>query len=203
MDEPVDPLAALRGKSWDELEAIEQADGRLLFPDAIRRRSKDGKLVEEPVRLRLLRKDERRKARGEARKWAKEDGLDPDQEPALFEEMDNLCILARAIRSPTEPHEQHMLYQQLEKSYDGRSLQEVWDRYQIYEDMADPRTGVVDDKTFWAGVGAIAKAGNILPLAALGSLEQNEFIARMAREALLSPTLQSFVGQFESSTPEP
>jgi hypothetical protein len=202
MAEPIDPIAALRGKSWAELEAIEAADGRLLFADTIKRKRRDGTLEEVPIKLRVLRKDERRKARAEARKWAEKEALDPEKDAQLFDDLDTVCILARAIREVKEPHEQHMIAEQLEHAYDMRSLEELWSRYQVYEDLTDPRIHVQDDATFWAAVGACCKARNILPLTALGSLAQNACILRMAEEALSSPTFKSWYSQFENSTPE-
>jgi hypothetical protein len=203
MGEPVDPIAALRGKSWAELEAIEAADGRLLFADSIKRKRKDGTLEEVPIKLRVLRKDERRKARAEARKWAEKEGLDTERDAKLFDDLDTVCILARAIRDSKEPHDQHMMAEELERSYDMRSLEELWSRYQVYEDLTDPRVNVLDDATFWAAVGACCRARNILPLTALGSLAQNDCILRMGEEALTSPSFKSFYSAFESSTPAP
>jgi len=193
---------ALVAKKWDELEALEQ-DGRTLFMDAIRARKKGGSVVEVPIVLRVLRKDERRKAKFEARKWAETIGLDPEKEPALFDDMDTLCILAQAIRERAAPHDQHMKAAELEATYDGRSLEELWSKYKVYEDLTDPREAIDDDVKFWTTVAAIGRSASILPLTESESFAQNACIVRMAREALSSPTFSSFCGQCESSTPAP
>jgi hypothetical protein len=191
---------ALAAKRWDELEALEH-EGRVLYPEVIRSRGKGGVLKEVPVAIRVLRKDERRKAKLEAEDWAKEEKLDRDREPGLFDDMDTLCILARALREPKAPHDQFATFKALEHDYDMRSLDELWSKYKIYEDLTDPRDGIQTDVEFWAVVGAIGRTRNILPLTECESPAQNGCILRLVELALTSPTFKSWCTSFESSMP--
>lgn len=197
---PVDPIDALRAKTWEELECIEQG-GRVLFPDVIRQRTSKGDLVEVPIVIRVLRGPERRKARQETRALAKKVEVDQELDPDLFDDIDTLCILARAIREKAPPHEQHYTPELLEQEYEWRSLKELYARYKVYEDRTDPGLEITDEKTMWKAIGAIARAGNILPLTELESLSQNASILFAANQALLSPTFKSFLESIDSSTP--
>jgi hypothetical protein len=182
---------ALVAKKWSELEALEQ-DGRVLYPDAIRSRGKGGVVKEVPICH--PRAAQRRAAQGAGRRdaWAKDEKLDRDRDPGLFDDMDTLCILARAIREPTAPYDQKTTYRLLESTYDMRSLDELWSKYKIYEDLTDPRDGIQTDAEFWAVVGAMGRTRNILPLTECESHEQNSCILRLVDLALTSPTFKSF-----------
>jgi hypothetical protein len=196
----VDPLAALRGKTWEELEALEHQE-RVLFPDTIRVRDRRGEVREIAVTVRVLREPERRRARVEARKRAVAEGLDLDRDADQCGVLDRLHQLARAIRDPKPPHDQHATAEMLESSYDLSALDELWERYQVYEERQDPRLDITDEATMWAAIGAVAKAGNPLPLAGLVSRFQQSCIVFMARQALLSPMCKSFLESIDSSTP--
>lgn len=193
---------ALTEQKWEQLEALEEG-GRLLFPDSIRRRTKSGALEEVPVAVRPLRKDERRKARFAAEKYAADCGVDPENQrhKDLFEDIDTLSIIALAIREPSEPHSQHATIAELEHDYDMRSLDTLWSRYKLHEDRTDPREPLQTEEEFWAVLGAIAKARRIDPLADMPSHEQNAFILRTVELSLTSPAFRSFCSRFESSTP--
>ena len=96
-------IASILSKSWEELEALE-FDGRLLFPaHVLRRKAKDWERID--VVLRVPREPDMRRARLKARAWAAEEGLDPELDPAMFENMDSMCVLTEAIRNPAPPHE--------------------------------------------------------------------------------------------------
>lgn len=190
----------LVAKKWDELEVLEQ-DDRLYFPDTIRVREKGGKLRETKVTVRVLRKDERRKARNDTVELAAELKVDREKEPDLFDELDTLCILARAIRDPEPPYDQHLKAKDLESRYDMRSLEELWSKYKVYEDLTDPRDPIQTDVQFWAIVAAIGRKRNILPLTECESLSQNACILRLVDTALTSPTFNSWFESLESSTP--
>jgi hypothetical protein len=194
--------ASINGKTWEELEAIEQ-DGRLLFPDAIRRKSKDGTVAPTPIAIRVLRKGERRAARREAREWASREGVDPALDPELFEDLDTLCILARAIRDPEPPHAQFQKAEWLEQHFDNGSLAEVWDRYPLYESRVDPRVDAATEKDFWQLVLEIGRTRSISPLTGFAPRVQHSLVLSMADQALLSPTLKSWLESRASSTPAP
>jgi hypothetical protein len=194
----------LAGKRWGELEVLEH-QGRLFFEHAIRRRLKDGKTESVKIRLRVLRKPERREALLEAERWAAEIGIDPAKEhhKPLVDEMDQLCILARAIREHAPPHDQLAFAKDLERQYDDRSLQELWAKYQLCEDQTDPRDENLGEEEFWSVIAALVKARSLAPLAECASRAQNNCIVRMAELSLISPAFRSWFTQYESSTQEP
>lgn len=196
----VDPLAALRGKTWEELECLEQ-DGRVLFPEKIAFRDRKGDRREVDVLIRVLREPDRRKARVESRKRALAEGLDLDRDADQCQMLDRLHQLAFAIREAKEPHEQHATAEMLEANYDLASLDEVWERYQVYEDRVDPRLDVTNEATMWAVIGAVAKVGHPGPLAGCVPRSQGTCITFSAKQALLSPTFKSFLESIDSSTP--
>lgn len=195
-------MTGIEGKTWEEIEVIEHGD-RLLFPDSIRRRSKSGAVEEIKIAVRVPRKDERRAARLEAREWAKKSGVDPEKDPGLFEDLDTLCILARAIREAAPPYEQHQKAEWLESHYDDGSLAQIWDRLQVYESMIDPRVDAPTEEKFWQCVLGIGRARNVLPLTEFAPRAQHSLILSMADQALLSPTLKSWLESRASSTPAP
>lgn len=167
-------------KNWEELETAEYA-GYLLFPDEILKRKKDGTFERVPVMIRVPREHETRKARIEARTWAKDDGLDPELDPDLFDNMDTLCILAQAIRNTSPPHEPFEPDpKRLEKVYDRPSLDAIWAKLQGYREVLDPRPNSLTDEQTMAIIGAVAKARNTVPLAALGGRSQTNLIVTMA-----------------------
>jgi hypothetical protein len=167
-------------KRWDELEVAEHA-GYLLFPGEIRRRKKDGAFEAIPVMLRVPRKHEVRKARTDARAWAAEDGLNPQLDPDLFDDLDSLCILSVAVRSTTPPHEPFEPDpKRLERLYDNVSLDALWNQLEAVRKSLDPRPDDIDDTTFLMLVAAIASKRIIDPLAGLGGAGQINFIVRMA-----------------------
>jgi hypothetical protein len=202
----------LAARKWAELEAIE-VDGRTLFEDRIRKRTKGGAVEEVPIRVRVLRKDEARKAFFEAVKWAQEEGLLPVDltgvanvrekalDPKSFDDLETICILSHAIREAAAPHEQHKKAKRLEAEYDMRSLGELWTKYKLYEDATDPREAIQTDAEFWAVAATIRSTGTIVPLSEFASHEQNAFILRTVDHALNSPAFRSWCTQFVSSTP--
>lgn len=202
---------ALAGRKWAELESIE-VEGRTLYFDAIRRRKKGGAVEEVPIALRVLRKDEARKALFDAIKWAQDERVLPADlagvadvrtralDPKVFDDMETLAILARAIREPKPPHDQHRTHRALEAEYDMRSLDELWSKYKLYEDLTDPRESIQTDAEFWAVVAAVRRSGTILPLTGCASHDQNACIVRMAALSLDSPTFKSWYTPSGSST---
>jgi len=192
-------MTEIANKTWEELEVIEQGD-RLLFPDTIRRRTKTGALEETKILVRVLRKNERRSARMEAREWAKRANVDPEKDPALFDDMDTLCILARAIRESAPPHDQFQQAEWLEQHFDDSSLAALWDRYPVYESMLDPRLDAPTEDDFWKCIVGIGRSRNILPLTGFAPRSQHSCILSMADAALTSETCRSFLERRASLT---
>jgi len=195
-------MPGIADKGWAELEALEFS-GRLYFPDAIKRRGKTGGIEEIPICIRVPRKDEKRTARLEARTWTQKIDIDTEKDKDLFDDLDTLCILARAIREVTEPHEQHQQAEWLESHYDSGSLAQIWDRLQVYDQMLDPRTETLTEDQFWGTVLAIGRTRSGLPLTEYAPSLQRSFLLSVVDQALLSPTLRSFLQSRDSSTQAP
>ena len=206
-----DAFAPLRGKTWEELDVIETGGpggGRVLFRDTIRKRRATAEgWTDVPVMLQVPRKDERRAARLEARRLAADLHVDPDKDPALFEDLDNICILARAIRdpkpNPSGVHDQHCDPLDLERTYDPPSLEAIWERLEAYSALLDPRVTLDTPEKVWGAIAAINHSGSLLPLAAIAGREQPSFLLFMAARAIESPTAQRYFASLASSTPAP
>lgn len=172
-------IAAVLEKSWEELEALEYQD-QLLFPFEIkRRRAKDWEII--PVMLKVPREVDIRRARVRARVWAKEAKLDPELDPLLFDNMDTMCVLADAIRNVAAPHEPWEPFpEKLESLYDRPSLDAVWAQLDALKTVIDPRPDFLTEDQLLAVIGAVAKARNIVPLAAFAGESQNSCVVTMA-----------------------
>lgn len=195
----------LGGRTWEELEVVRHDSGHLLFSDCIRRMGPDGKFEEIACKVWVPNPEDQVMARVDARAWQKKLGdLDPDRDKDLFEEMEQLCLLARCVRTYEAPHSQLCGHDELVR-YDESSLKDVRERLNVYKAMLDPRADndIVDDKSFWDAVLRIRKLGHLGPLVDIAPHAQPSFVLRMAREASSSPTAPSSVRSFESSTPEP
>lgn len=181
-------VAEFLSKTWADLEPLEFA-GYLLFPDVVKRRRKDGSFEEIPICLRVPREPELRKARLDARAWAKEEGLDPELDPLHFDNLDTWCILSIAIRNRTEPHEPwEPDPKRLEREYDVPSLEYLWAKLEAYRVVIDPRPEDLGEDETLAVIAMIANTANVAPLAGLGSRAQNGLIVTMARRFLSSQT---------------
>lgn len=211
MPEVEERWRVLAARKWSELESVE-IDGRIVYFDVIRRRAKGGALVEVPIGLRVLRKDEARKSFFEAVRWAQTEGLLPKDlagvsnvrdktlDPKTFDDMETLCILARAIREPKEPHDQYRTVHQLEADHDMRSLEELWAKYRLYEDLTDPRESIQTEAEMWAVIAAVRSSESLRPLNGCVSRDQNACILFMASQSLDSPAFKSFCTRAVNST---
>lgn len=160
-----DLVSRLLGKSWDELQVLEHA-GYLLFPNVIRRRVANGKFEDVKVMIRLPRNREFRQARVEAREIALKDGIDLDRDKDLFEDIETACILARAIRNSTPPHEPYEPDPGvLEQRFDRSSLARIWRELDVLHKLVDPSDHLIRDEELFALVAAIAREQSIGPLA--------------------------------------
>jgi hypothetical protein len=174
----------LDGKTIEELAAIEHG-GRTLFPDKIRRVKADGTHEDVDVYVRVPRAVEVMQARADAIAFFKKRALDRKEEADLFDQLDTLSVLARAIRDKAPPHDQ---YQPLEfllsnepgKGFDTESLMDVWTRLEAYRKMIDPRVTVVSEEDAIRAAFAIARVNNISPLAGIAGHELDSCIVTMA-----------------------
>jgi hypothetical protein len=191
-------IPAFGGASWAELEITRHESGRLLFPDKIRRRDEHGNVIEKKVRVWVPVPDDSVEARVQARVWFRSKDRDKD----LFEEMEQVCLLARAIRTFEEPHGQLLNHSEL-AAYDEGCLKDIQERINAYKALIEPREPITSEDAFWRMLSEVAKRGSILPLLDIVGHEQPSCIVRMAREALRSPTAPSWLQSAETSTPEP
>lgn len=191
-------VAAFGGASWAELELIRHDSGRLLFPDKLRRRGVKGEVEETKVVVWVPVPNDEVEAKTEARRWFKSKAdLDPDRDKGLFEEMEQVCLLARAIRTAAPPHGQLMRYDEL-AVYDEGGLKDIQERINAYKALIDPREPITTEDAFWRMLSEVARKGDILPLLDIVGHEQPSCIVRMAREALRSPTAPSWLRSAES-----
>jgi hypothetical protein len=184
-------ISIVLDKDWEELEAIEQDGGRLLFPFSIQKKTVKG-WEAVPVMLRVPREADTRRARSKAREWAKREKLDPELDPELFSNMDTMCMLADAIRNVAEPHEPWEPFpDKLEELYDRPSLDAVVAYIDALKTTIDPRPHDISEEETWGVIAAVAKARNIVPLAAFAGESQNNCVVTMATELMRLRQLKS------------
>jgi hypothetical protein len=201
---PSAKLPELDDRTWDELEVLPHNDGTLLFKDRIRKRVKSGAFEDVPVRVRIVRPMQIAQARAEARQlFATIGGLDPERDADVFRELEQLCIMAHAIRHPDAPHGQFCTAEELGRDYDEGSLWDLKGRIEALRLMMDPRESNMGPDETWGRIAAIATKGNLLPLADIAGHEQASFTVFMASQALKSPTGVAWLQSFESSTRAP
>ena len=189
-------------RTWDELEVIEDSSNRLLFRDKLRRRRKGGEFEEIPVRVRIVKPLEIVQARAECRVWCSSlEGFDADRDKDAFEQLEQICILARAIRTDKAPHSQYASKEELATQYDEGSLADILGRIQAYKQMTDPRIEVLDEHTCWRKIHEVAEVGHLLPLTDIAGHAQPSFLLFTVRQAANSQTGQSWRQSLGSSTP--
>jgi hypothetical protein len=199
-----DRIQELGGRTWAELEIIPGEDGHMLVRDQIRERDPaSGAWRAIPVRVRIPRAMDLIRARADARAWfATFKDLDADRDAETFEEMEQLCLLALAIRTAQPPHAQLVECDELATRYEEASLRDLLGRLRTYRDMLDPRVSVKDENDFWHLIASVARVGHLGPLTDIAGHEQPSCVIFMARQALQSPTGQSWLQSQESSIAE-
>lgn len=197
------PIPEVGGKTWDELEVKTHESGRLMFPAEIRRRKADGSVESVKVRVCVQNPQDKILARATARAWFRQiKDLDFERDKDLFLEMEQVCILAQALRTHAEPHSQFATHDELAQ-YDEQSLRDLRERLTLFEAMLDPRESVLDEETAWRKIFAVARGSTLLPLNDIAGHEQPSLVLRMAKEACHSPTGRRFAQSFGISTREP
>lgn len=192
---PVDVPAWFKGKSIEELAAIE-AGGRVLIPDAIRTIDAKGKERLTPVMARVPTEQERALARidaiahvarlngqamGARGEWTVERARQVVG-AEVFENLDTIAIVARCLLEPEPPHGQAYLLEVLVGSFPLAALFAMYERLDFYARLFSPMVEALDEEQFWGVVGAIAAKRNLGPLAAMRGELQSAFITRMAEE---------------------
>ncbi len=184
---------ALKGKSWVDADVLEWAD-YLLFPGEVLKRKAGGEFERTPVRLRVPREHEMRKARSDARAIMADDGLDCATNRDLFTNVETFCILSMCIRNTTEPFEPwEPNPRELEKRYDKSSLMAIWAKLDALAKIVDPRPDELSSAEIVALITAIAKEGTTGPLVAYGSLAQASFVVIMAKLCAISLDTKSYL----------
>jgi hypothetical protein len=197
------PIPELGGRTWEELEVIEHSSGPLMFKDAIRKRSKTGTVETVPVRVQVLRVDKIAQARVDCRRLFAEIGLDVEKDTDLFAELEQVCMLALAIRDINPPHAQAYVARELIEGFDEASLQDVAGRIQALRQAIDVRESHLTEDELWRKIAAVARAGHLLPLTDIAGHEQPSCIVFMAEQAVNSPRGQSWLQSAATLTQEP
>lgn len=198
-----DPIPELGGRTWDELEVSRHDNGRLMFPDQLRRKNERGVIETTKIRVCVPQPADNVEARVRAAVWfGSKKVLDRDKDKELFDEMEQVCLLAQAIRTYEAPHAQAYDAEELAR-FDEVSLHDIQERINVYKAILDPRDDDTSEEAFWRTVLAVGRTGNLLPLTDIAGRVQPSFVVRMAREASRSPTGKSFAPSPEISTPAP
>lgn len=196
------PIPELGGRSWEELEVIEHSSGPLMFKDAIRKRGKNGTVETVPVRVQVLRVDKIAQARVDCRRLFAELGLDAEKDTDLFSEIEQVCMLALAIRDIDPPHAQAYTTRELIEGFDEASLQDVAGRIQALRQAVDVRESRLTEDEIWQKIAAVARVGHLLPLTDIAGHEQPSCIVFMASQAMRSPKGLAWLQSAGISTPE-
>jgi len=169
----------LMGKDWSEIEALEHND-YVMFPDKLIRRQADGGWETKDVMLRVPREHELRKARVQARELAKREHISEEKDQDLFANLENMSILAIAIRNDTKPHEPWEPEPlALERRYDKVCLQRLWEKVDRLNDILNPSPNQLSSAEIVVLIAAIANARNLGPLVVYGPGAQTSFVVSM------------------------
>lgn len=198
-------IKELGGKTWEELELVQAEDGHKLVRDSIKERNpKTGEIKEVPVFVRIPRPRDLIVAKAEARSWfATFKGLDVDRDSEMFDEMEKLCLLAKAIRTADGLHPQLASADELSANFEEGSLADLMGRLSVYRDMTDPRESAMTAEELWPVIKSVAQAGHLGPLTGIDGLGQTSCLVFMAVQAMTSPSALAWLQSFETSTQEP
>jgi hypothetical protein len=198
-----EPIAELGGATWGELEVKQHENGALMFPAALRRRDEKGNVVEKKVRVRVPVPGEHVKARVETVAWfGRLKDLDRVRDKDLFDELEQLVVLARSIRDFEPPHAQFCAAEDLAE-WDEASLKDIRARINLFKEALEPEDAELSDEQFWLTLVAVGRSADIGPLADIAGRALLSFVVRTAKEALLSPNAKPWLRSSETSTLEP
>lgn len=173
-------IARLMRADWAGAGVIE-FDDYLLFPDKLIRRRADGTWEEKGVMLRVPRENDLRKARVLARSLAASEKIDEATDRDMFVNLENLCVLAYAIRNntpPFEPWQPEPLL--LERQHDKVCLQGLWNKLDQLNEVLNPAPNQLSSGEIVALIAAIARSRNLGPLVVYGPGAQSSFVVSMA-----------------------
>jgi hypothetical protein len=196
-----EPIAELGGRKWAELEVLEHANGQLMFPAELRRRTPSGEVRTVKVRFRVPSPDDIWKARVEARDVCEKRKIDETKDKDLFDQVEQLVLLSFAIRADEHQHPQFAKFDDL-SAYDEGCLLDIQEQINRRKAELDPRDSITTEEQFWRACIATVKEMDTGPLADIAGRDQNAFVVRMALEACRSPTGLSWLRSLGISIPE-
>lgn len=188
---------------WSELETERGAAGHVVVNDKLREFDPRAKaFVDTPIKVRIPRPHDLLQARIDARAMFVQLKLDAEKDRDLFDETEQLCLLAKCVRDP-KTEAQFCDVDELPKRFDEGTLQDLLGRIRVYRDMLDPRERLTTEEDVYRKIAEVARTGQCLPLVAIAGFEQPSFIVTMAELAATSPTLLAWLRSSATSTPEP
>lgn len=196
------PIEGFGGRTWEQLEVVAHEGGQLMFPAVIKHRLPTGGILEHKVRVRVPSPDDLFEARKAARKELKRRELLEDRDKDLFEQIEQLEIIARAVRTYDAPHGQFQPARDYH-DYDEGSLRAIQEQITQFKAELDPRDRVVTEEQFWRLVVDVARSASIGPLVDTDGRDQPSCVVRMALELCRSPIASSWLQSFGISMPGP
>ena len=207
--DPLDEILAgglgewFKGRKLEDLE-IAEVDGEALFPDVITRTDFVNKrLYEAPVYMRIPLPHERGRARVAALMWM---ATEAKRSPSSFTwadaeaifgakyaaELEHIEVLARSLRKRSDPTQQYMTAEKLQKCHPAPALWDAKNRLDAWQQMSDLRINEseLDESKCWALAAAVAKAGNLGPLVVIDGPALVSFVIFMASRLSGSRTAQ-------------
>ena len=214
---PDDVLAWLRGKTPEELHAIEHAgtDGRIprvLYADVLRYRNAKGESCEVPVLFKIPTDEDLAAATAEAVKHVAEkiarvpkltraEAIDLIG-PTRFENFDTAALVSICALDPKNPATRAYLLPLLLADFLPDSIADAYERIELLRRTWSIRASSLTEAQFWGLCAELARVKNISPLAGLAPALQGAFMVRLAEISLSYRTLRSSSGSSDSSTQE-
>ena len=214
---PDDVIAWLRGKTPEELHAIEHPTGdgripRVLFPDVLRYRNSRGESCEVPVLFKIPTDDDLAAATAEAVKHVAEriakvpkltraEAVDLVG-PARFENFDTAALVSICALDPKNPAVRAYQLWLLLADFLPDSIADAFERIELLRRTWSIRASSLTEAQFWGLCAELARVKNISPLAGLAPALQGAFMVRLAEMSMNCRMKHSSSGSSDSSTPE-
>lgn len=177
---------------------------QLLFPDVLQRARADGSFTDLPVRYAIQGFEDLRLVRAQAKQIAADDGIDPEADQLVFDNLEQTCLLWRALREANAPYEPLALDpRDLERRLPEATLAQAKGQYEHWRRKVDPLPDDIDENGMVLLAAMITEKRDIRPLLGYGGRSQEKFILFMATRLLQSLAQQSSQQPSEPSTPAP
>lgn len=200
----------LAHKSASDLETIE-FEGRLMYPDTLKRRGRKDAVIEEPVLFCPANTAELTAATREARNLIAKDEKRPTLTveeakalvgPTRWEEIENVHVLSKVLRYVEPPHKPRWGAEFLATAFPRAALTEAWDRLEFYTQRDELRLDGLSEEDFVVMVNAIARVKHTGPLVVIDGSARESFVSSMAVRLQSFLTSSSSSPSGETSTPE-